>query len=98
MNFQAFFCHCLILINRKIFMDEKFPTTRSRKVLSDIKKDFGSINILLLVIGLFLLAVGGVILTLANETASNFAGYLSPFLLFAGIILIVISFLVEPQK
>jgi hypothetical protein len=55
-------------------------------------------NLLFLVAGLVLLAVGYVVLAMANETAGNLAGRLSPFLILGAYATIFISLIRRSAK
>jgi len=52
-----------------------------------------NINLMFFLIGTILFVMGFISLYFVNQNAQNFFGFLSPFLLISGIILIAISFM-----
>jgi hypothetical protein len=55
--------------------------------------DWSRKNSIILAIGVFLLAIGYIILAMVNREGSNVAGRISPFLIFFGYIVIIGSVL-----
>lgn len=79
-------------------MKDKFPTTDSNKSIVEKNREFEKTNYILIAIGISLLIIGYVLLAFVNSDASNFPGYLSPFIIFISVLMIIIALIIEPEK
>jgi len=62
------------------------------------EEKFGRANWILLAVGLVLLVVGFVVLSMADERASNLGGRISPFLILGAYALVFVSLIFRPSS
>lgn len=79
-------------------MEDKFPTTRTRKAIKEIQKEFGKINLMLFMVGLVLLILGYIFMNFVDSTASNVMGFVAPIMIIFSILIIIFSLLIDPNK
>ena len=74
-------------------------TTQEEKQAAALPmKVFGTLNWILLAVGILFLILGYFTLTLVDARAENTAGILAPLLILGGYIVLFISMIVRPEK